>query len=479
LVESVFFEGALMADENYDLVVIGSGPGGYVAAIRAAQLKMKVAIIEREDLGGVCLNWGCIPSKSLLKSAELYQDIQNLKPHGITVGEIGHDFSKVVGRSRKVANVNSKGVEFLMKKNKIDTIYGHASFTSPDELEVEAQDGKKQSVKAKNFIIATGARSREISKFPIDGKTVLGYRDAIVQKEQPESVVVIGGGAIGCEFAYVWASFGTKVTLIEMAPRLLPLEDPESSTVLEQELKKLKIEVITGAGVEDVKKSKGKLEVSYKDGEGKIHKKTVDQTLVSIGVQPNTEKLGLEKAKVKLSDKGFIQIEKGSYQTSQKNIFAIGDVVGPPMLAHKASLEGIHCVEKLAGKEIPNIDYSLIPRATYCQPQVASVGFTEEEAKKKGYDVKIGKFPFQASGKARAIGHTVGHVKVVIDRKYGELLGTHIVGNDATEMIAEGTLAQRLESTADFVTKTSHAHPTLSEAYLEAMEAALGHAVHI
>lgn len=468
-----------MSSSQFDLIVIGAGPGGYVAAIRGSQLGKKVAIIERENLGGVCLNWGCIPSKSLLKSAETFQDLKDLKDHGIEVSGIKHDFTKVVGRSRKVAQINSKGVEFLMKKNKIQVIMGHATFENSKTLSVKTKDGKTEKLTSEKILVATGARSREIPAFPVDGKRIMGYREAIVQTHQPKSALVIGAGAIGCEFSYVWASFGTNVTLVEAAPRVLPLEEPDSSAVLDGYFKKIGIDIMAGSTVEKCERQETGVKVTLKNKEGKVVTKNVDQVLVSIGVQPNTEDLGLEKIGVKLTDRGFVGVDLKNFQTNVPGVFAIGDVAGPPMLAHKASLEGINCVEKMFGLNPPPIEYHLIPRATYCQPQVASVGWTEEEAKKAGHKIKVGKFPFAASGKARAIGHTLGHVKVITDEKYGEILGTHIVGSDATEMIAEGTLAQRLEATADFIAKTSHAHPTLSEAYLEAIEVALGHGVHV
>jgi len=468
-------------DQEFDLIVIGSGPGGYVAAIRASQLKMKVALIEKERLGGVCLNWGCIPSKALLKSAELFQEMKTAGEFGIQVSGLEADFSKVVQRSREVADVNSKGVEFLMKKNKVEVIFGKAEFLNSTSISVKDASGTElRQVSAKKIIIATGARTRALPNLKPDGKHILGYREAIVREKKPESALVIGAGAIGMEFAYVWNSFGSKVSIVEYADRIIPLEDTDSSKAVAFDYKKMGIELLTGAMVTKVEVTDKGIRAqvkSNKDASLKTIEKEV--ALLAAGVEPNTEGLNLEKLGLKLTDRGFIEIDHRTYQTSIASIYAIGDVAGPPMLAHKASLEAINCVENLSGHANPAINMSLIPKATYCQPQIASVGLSEEEAKAKGYTVQVGKFPFQASGKARAIGHTSGFVKVIVDAKYGELLGTHIVGHDATEMIAEATLAQRLESVPELILKTSHAHPTLSEAFMEAVASAKGEAIHI
>jgi dihydrolipoamide dehydrogenase len=461
---------------KYDVIIIGSGPGGYVAAIRSAQLNLKTALVERDLLGGICLNWGCIPTKALLKSAEMFEEIQHAKSYGINVSESKVDFPAVIQRSRKVAEMNSKGVEFLMKKNKVDVIYGEALIKKAGVLEVSGKDGKKSEVTASNIIIASGGRPRTIPGIEIDDETVLGYKQAMSLDKAPESLVVMGAGAIGVEFAYFYNSIGTKVTIVEMLDRLLPIEDKEITDILAKSFKKAGIKFHLSTKVDSLKKTKSGVDVTV-ESNSKKETLNAEKALMAIGIQGNVENLNLDGIGVKY-EKGFIKVNEW-YETSVKDIFAIGDVIGPPLLAHVASDEGIVCVEKIAGVETHPVDYESIPACTYCQPQVASIGMTEEKAKEAGYELKIGRFPYSASGKARAIGAREGLVKLIFDKKYGELLGAHIIGSEATELIAELGIAKSLEATPVELRRTMHAHPTLSEMIMEAAGDADGQAIHI
>ena len=461
---------------NYDLAIIGSGPGGYVAAIRAAQLKMKTVIIERDRLGGVCLNWGCIPTKALLKSAELLDEITHAKSFGIQVDSVQADFAAIIKRSRQVADMNSKGVDFLMRKNKIDVLYGTAAFKDAKTLIVTDDQGKTQTVVAKNIIIATGGRPKSIPGVTIDGERIISSKTAMTLNEKPESLAIIGAGAIGVEFAYFYATLGTKVTLIEMLDHILPLEDEEMSQIVARNFKRKKITMHTSTMVTKVEvKDKG-VEVHVKKGD-KEDVVISEKVLMAVGVQGNTDGLGLEKAGVK-QERNFIPVNEW-YETNVSGVYAIGDITGPPLLAHVASHEGIVCVEKIAGLNPHPVDYKSIPACTYCQPQVASIGLTEAQAKAEGYELKIGRFPYTASGKARAIGARDGLVKLIFDAKYGELLGAHIVGSEATELIGELGIAKTLEATPEAIFQTIHAHPTLSEMIMEAAGDANGQAIHI
>jgi dihydrolipoamide dehydrogenase len=461
---------------NYDLIVLGSGPGGYVAAIRASQLGLKTAIVERESLGGICLNWGCIPTKALLKSANVFEYINHAKDYGITVGAPKADFSGMVKRSRDVADSNSKGIGFLMKKNKIDVIMGTGKLLAGKKLEVTDEKGKKQTLEAKSIIIATGARSRILPNLPQDGKKIIGYREALVLPEQPKSMVVVGSGAIGSEFAYFYSAIGTKVTLIEFMPNIVPVEDEEVSKQLEKSFKKQGIEVMTGSEVTAVDtKGKGcKVTVKTPKGDQTIE---CDIVLSAVGITPNIEKIGLEEVGI-VTDKGRIVVNE-FYQTNIPGYYAIGDVTPGQALAHVASAEGIICVEKIAGHHPEPLDYNNIPGCTYCSPEVASVGITEKQAKEKGMEIKVGKFPYSASGKAKAAGNTDGFVKLIFDAKYGELLGAHMIGLNVTEMIAECVSIRKLETTGHEIIKTVHPHPTMSEAIMEAAAAAYGEVIHL
>ena len=464
-----------MPDRQFDLVIIGSGPGGYVAAIRAAQLGMKTAVIERDKVGGVCLNWGCIPTKALLKSAEMYLHCKHADEYGLALKGVEFDFPKIIKRSRDVALRNSKGVEYLLKKNSVEYISGTGTITGKGKVEVAKNDKSSETLSAKHIIIATGARPRTLPGIKIDGKQVITSTEAMLLKNPPASMVIIGAGAIGVEFGYFYNAFGTKVTIVEMMPNILPIEDKEISKMLESNLKKSGIDILTDSKVENVSTGKEvKVKIISKDAKKELN---ADVVLVAIGVQGNVENLGLESSGVKL-EKGWIVVDDFG-RTNVDGLCAIGDVAGPPWLAHVASREGIVCVENIAGKKPQPIDWNNIPGCTYCQPQVASVGMTEERARSTGHAVNIGKFPFTASGKARAIGETDGLVKLIFDAKYGELLGAHILGSDATELIAELGLAKTLETTPAGIINTIHAHPTLSEAVMEAAENALGHSIHI
>ncbi len=465
-----------MMEQRYDLAVIGSGPGGYVAAIRASQLKLKTVLIEQDKLGGICLNWGCIPTKALLKSAETYSLLRHADEFGIHAEKISFDFTKIIERSRKVADLNSKGVEFLMKKNKIDVVYGRARILNSSTIEVSPEDGKKTSLSCKNIIIATGGRPRTIPGIDFDGQTVIDYRRAMSLDKQPKSMVIIGAGAIGIEFAYFYNELGTQVTILEMLDSILPIEDKEITSILAKSFKKNNIEIHTSAKVEKLKNTREGLEVNFsKEGKQEIVK--AELALLAIGIQGNVENLGLEEQDIKI-ERGFIKVNQW-YETSVPGIYAIGDIIGPPLLAHVASHEGIICVEKIAGVPTQPLNYNNVPGCTYCQPQVASLGLTEDKARAMGHELNIGRFPYSASGKARAIGEREGLVKLIFDKKYGELLGAHIIGADATELIAEPGLAKSLESTAVELNRTMHAHPTLAEMIMEAAGAASGEAIHI
>lgn len=461
---------------DFDLIVLGSGPGGYVAAIRASQLGLKTAIVERESLGGICLNWGCIPTKALLKSAQVFEYLNHASDYGISVKDHSADFNAMVKRSRDVAGGMSKGVEFLMKKNKIEVIMGTGKLKAAGKLEVTDDKGKTKEVTAKNIIVATGARSRELSHIKQDGKKIIGYREAMTLPKQPKKLVVMGSGAIGSEFAHFYQAIGTEVTLIEYMDNIVPVEDEEVSKQLARSFKKTGMTIMTGTEVTDVKTTAKGCTVSYKDkkGEGKIE---CDIVLSAVGVVANIENIGLEDVGV-ATDKGKIMVND-HYETNIPGIYAIGDCVPGQALAHVASAEGIICVEKIAGQDPEPLDYGNIPGCTYCSPEVASVGMTEKAAKEAGHDIKVGKFPFSASGKAKAAGHSDGFVKLIFDAKYGELLGAHMIGYNVTEMIAELVAVRKLETTGHELIKTVHPHPTMSEAVMEAAAAAYDEVIHL
>lgn len=461
---------------NYDLIVIGTGPGGYVAAIRAAQLGLKVAVVEREELGGICLNWGCIPTKALLKSANVFEYLSHAADYGIKVQGAEADFGGMVKRSRGVADGMSKGIQFLLKKNKIDVIFGNAQITRDKKVDVKAADGKSTSYTAKNIIIATGSRSRELPNLKQDGNRIIGYREAMTLPNQPKSMVVVGSGAIGVEFAYFYNTIGTKVTIVEFMPNIVPVEDEEVSKQLERSFKKAGIEIMTNSSVESIDSSRATLKVKVKTAKGE-QVLECDTVLSAAGVVANIENIGLETLGVK-TDKGKILVD-AYYQTNVPGIYAIGDVVPGPALAHVASAEGIICVEKIAGHHPEPLNYGNIPGCTYCNPEIASVGMTEKAAKEAGYEIKVGKFPFSASGKASAAGAKDGFVKVIFDAKYGEWLGCHMIGANVTEMIAEAVAARKLETTGHEIIKTVHPHPTMSEAVMEAAAAAYGEVIHL
>ena len=461
---------------NYDVIVIGSGPGGYVTAIRASQLGLKTAIIEKESLGGVCLNWGCIPTKALLKSAQVFEYLNHAKEYGISADNIKADFGAVIKRSRDVADGMSKGIQFLMKKNKIDVIMGTATVKAGKKVEVKAADGKMSTVEAKHIIIATGARSRQLPNLPQDGKKIIGYREAMTLPKLPKTMVVVGSGAIGIEFAYFYATMGTKVTIVEFLPNIVPVEDEEVSKQLEKSLKKIGIDIMTEASVEsvDTKGDISKATVKTKTGNVVLDAEIV---LSAVGIEANITGLGLESVGI-ATDKGKIVVDK-YYNTNVPGYYAIGDCVPGQALAHVASAEGITCVEKIAGVHTEPIDYKNIPGCTYCQPEIASVGMTEKQAKEAGYTLKVGKFPFSASGKASASGAKDGFIKLIFDAKYGEILGAHMIGSNVTEMIAEIVAIRKLETTGHELIKTIHPHPTMSEAIMEAAAAAYGEVIHL
>ncbi len=465
-----------MTQKSYDVVVLGGGPGGYTAAIRAAQLGFSTGIIEADRLGGVCLNWGCIPTKALLKNAEILYQFKKASEWGIRYENLSFDFGKIIQRSRTISDKISKGVEFLMRKNKIDYMAGYGTLCGGNAIEVKPKEGATFKVSAKHIIVATGARARSLPGVTIDRKRIITSTEAMTLSEQPRTMIVIGAGAIGVEFAYFYNALGTKVTIVEMMPGILPIEDRELTKELEKSFKKQGIEILTETKVESAKASVSDVTVVVSGPEGKKDLKA-DVALMAIGVQGNVEGFGLEKVGVAV-ERNHIKVDK-DYRTNVPGMYAIGDVIGPPWLAHVASAEGIHCVEAIKGLNPEPLDYSMIPGCTYCQPQVASVGLTEEKARAEGYDVKIGKFPFRPLGKAMAIGETEGMVKLIFDAKYGELLGAHILGSEATEMIAELVLAKKLEATGKSIFHTVHAHPTLSEAVMEAAAAAYGEAINI
>lgn len=465
----------------YDVVVLGSGPGGYVAAIRASQLGFKTAIIEKESLGGICLNWGCIPTKALLKSAQVFEDIKHAKDYGIEASG-NADFGAVIKRSRGVADKMSKGVQFLMKKNKIDVIMGFGKLKAKGQLEVKGADGKTQIVEGKHIILATGGRSRELPALKQDGKKVIGYREAMVLPELPKSMIVVGSGAIGVEFGYFYNTLGTKVTIVEFLPRIVPVEDEEISKELAKNFKKNGMEILTNAEVTSVDTSGNGVKAKVKTETGEVTLEA-DILLSAIGVAANIEGIGLEETGVK-TDKGKISVDK-FYQTNVPGIYAIGDCVPGQALAHVASKEGIICVENIGYNEKKYhhqpeaLDYGNVPGCTYCFPEIASVGLTEKQAKDAGYEIKVGKFPLSAAGKASAAGHNEGFVKVIFDAKYGEWLGTHMIGYNVTELIAETVVARKLETTYHEVLNSIHPHPTMSENIKEAIEVAYGEPIHI
>jgi dihydrolipoamide dehydrogenase len=466
----------------YDLIVIGSGPGGYVAAIRASQLGFKTAIIEKESLGGICLNWGCIPTKALIKSANVMDYFSHAKDYGINAGDFAPDFPAVVKRSRGVADKMSKGIQFLMKKNKIDVIMGFATVKGGGKISVKSADGNTQDVEAKNIIIATGGRARELPSMPMDGKKIIGYREAMVLPERPKTMIVVGSGAIGVEFAYVYANMGTQVTIVEYAPRIVPVEDEDISKELEKSYKKRGITIMTNANVERVDTSGNGVKAFVKTATGEVTLEA-DVLLSAVGVVANIEGIGLEEAGVK-TEKGKIVVDAYG-KTSVDGLYAIGDCTPGQALAHVASKEAVVCVEAIAHaagtyhhKPEP-VDYGNVPGCTYCTPEIASVGMTEKAAREAGYELKVGKFPFSASGKASAAGATEGFVKVIFDAKYGEWLGTHMIGANVTEMIAETVLGRKLETTWQEVLDAIHPHPTMSEGVKDAVEVALGEAIHL
>lgn len=465
----------------YDVVVLGSGPGGYVAAIRASQLGFKTAIIEKESLGGICLNWGCIPTKALLKSAQVVNDIKHAESFGIEATGTPK-FDAIIKRSRGVADKMSKGVQFLMKKNKIDVVAGFGKLVSKGKLEVTDKEGKKQTVEAKHIIIATGGRSRELPSLKQDGKKIVGYREAMVLPQQPKSLIVVGSGAIGVEFGYFYASLGTKVTIVEFLPRIVPVEDEEISKELEKNFKKQGIEIMTNSEVTSVDTSGDGVKAKIKTSSGEVTLEA-DIVLSAVGVSANIEGIGLEEIGVK-TDKGRITVDK-FYKTSVPGVYAIGDCAPGQALAHVASKEGIICAEAIAYAEKKYnhqpeaLDYNNVPGCTYCYPEIASVGFTEKQAKDAGYEIKVGKFPLSASGKASAAGHAEGFIKVIFDAKYGEWLGTHAIGYNVTEIIAQTVTARKLETTYHEVLNSIHPHPTISESVKDAIEVAYGEAIHL
>lgn len=464
--------------KEFDVCVIGSGPGGYVAAIRASQLGFKTAIVEKRHLGGVCLNIGCIPTKALLRSAEVFESIEHAGDYGINVDSFSADFGGMIERSRGVADKMSKGVQFLMKANKIEVFEGKGVFESKEQIKVEDEDGKtKEQIKAKNFIIATGARPRELPNLEIDGEMIIDSERAMKLENKPEKMVVIGAGAIGVEFAYFYHTIGTDVTIVELKDSLVPVEDKDIGKELGKIYKKKGITIKTGSTVDKVEKDGDGVKVTIKTGDDTETVKA-DVVLSAVGVTGNVEGIGLDEIGVEY-EKGAIKIDRDTLQTSVENIYAIGDVAGGPWLAHKASHEGIICVEKLAGEDPIPMNYNNIPGCTYCEPQIASVGYTEEQAKEEGYDIKVGKFPFSASGKATGLGHEEGFVKVIFDEKYGEWLGCHMIGSHVTELIAEAVTARDLETTGHEIISAVHPHPTMSEAVMEAVAEAYGEGVHL
>ena len=462
--------------DKYDVIVIGSGPGGYVTAIRASQLGFNTAIVEKESLGGICLNWGCIPTKALLKSAEVYNYLKKSEDYGISAENVSSDFDKVINRSRSVADTMSKGVNFLMKKNKITVIKGHATINSDKTITIQ---DKKDSyiISGSHVIIATGARSREINSLVQNGKNIIGYREAMTLEKQPKDLIIVGSGAIGVEFAYFYNSLGTNVTLVEYLPKIAPLEDDDISKELQKILKKQGVKIMTSSELIESEATKDKVDVKIKDPNGEIINMTADVVLSAVGIKSNIEGLGLENLEIK-TEKDKILVDD-FYKTNVDGFYAIGDVVNGPALAHVASAEGITCIEKIKGMSVNPLDYGNIPGCTYCKPEIASVGLTEKQAIENGFDIKVGKFPFTASGKAQSSGNSEGFVKVIFDSKYGEWLGCHMIGSNVTEMISEAVVGRKLETTGHEILKAVHPHPTLSEAVMEAVADAYDEVIHL
>jgi dihydrolipoamide dehydrogenase len=461
---------------KYDLIVIGSGPGGYVAAIRASQLGMKVGVVEKAELGGICLNWGCIPTKALLKSANVFEYLKHASDYGIEAKDFKADLPAMVKRSRDVAGGMSKGVQFLFKKNKIDQLLGTGKLKKGGKVEVTDASGKKTDYEGKNIIVATGGRSRELPSLKIDGKKIIGYREAMILDKVPKKMLVVGSGAIGVEFAYFYNTIGVEVTIVEFLPRVVPVEDEEVSKALDKSFKKAGMKIYVNSEVTKVDTSGAGCVSTVKTPDGEI-KIESDVVLSAIGISTNLEGIGLEDVGVK-TDKGKVVVDD-FYKTNVAGIYAIGDIVKGPALAHVASAEGIICVEKMAGHNPEPLNYNNLPGCTYCSPEIASVGMTEEAAKKAGYEIKVGKFPFTASGKAKAAGAPDGFVKLIFDAKYGEWLGAHFIGANVTEMIAEVVVARKLETTGHEIIKSVHPHPTMSEAIMEAAAAAYGEVIHL
>jgi len=461
---------------KYDIIVLGSGPGGYVTAIRASQLGFKVAIIEKENLGGICLNWGCIPTKALLKSAQVFDYLKHASDYGLTVKEFDKDFNAVIARSRSVADGMSKGVQFLMKKNKIDVIDGFGKIKPGKKVDVTAADGKVTEYTADNIIIATGARSRELPNLPQDGIKVIGYRQAMTLPTQPKKMIVVGSGAIGVEFAHFYNAMGTEVTIVEFMPNIVPVEDEDISKQMERSMKKAGVNIMTNASVERIDTTGNGVKAFVKTAKGE-EVLEADILLSAVGIKTNIENIGLEETGI-ATDRDKILVND-YYQTNIPGYYAIGDVTPGQALAHVASAEGILCVEKIAGLHVEPLDYGNIPGCTYATPEIASVGLTEKQAKEKGYELKIGKFPFTASGKAKAAGTPDGFVKVIFDAKYGEWLGCHMIGAGVTDMIAEAVVARKLETTGHEILKAVHPHPTMSEAVMEAVADAYGEVIHL
>ena len=462
--------------EHYDLVVIGAGPGGYVAAIRASQLGLKAAVVEREKPGGVCLNWGCIPSKAILTSAEMYEDIKESERFGIKVQGLSCDYSQVIKRSREVSGRLAKGVEFLLKKNKIPLLKGTGRLTGPHQVSITADGQDAQLVEADRIMIATGSKERTLPGLEIDGDQIITSYEALTDTEIPESILIVGGGAIGCEFAYIYSVFGSRVTVVEMESQLLPGVDTEIAQELEKSFKKKGIEILTGTKFHSIEKFPSRLDVQL-DSNGEIKERTANKVLVAVGRTPLSADLGLEAVGIELGRGGYIPVNE-QFQTSCESVYAIGDINGPPLLAHAASEEGVAAVECMVGEREKGVDPLRIPACIYCQPQIAVIGLSEKQAQEQGYEVRIGKFPFQASGKALAAGHDEGLVKLIVDKQYGEILGCHIIGHGATDLIAEVGLARTLEATTAELTGTVHAHPTLSEAIMEAALSAEGRSIN-
>jgi dihydrolipoamide dehydrogenase len=461
---------------KYDIIVLGSGPGGYVTAIRASQLGFKVAVIEKENLGGICLNWGCIPTKALLKSAQVFDYLKHASDYGLIVKDFDKDFNAVVKRSRDVADGMSKGVQFLMKKNKIDVIDGFGKIKPGKKVDVTTADGKVTEYTADHIIIATGARSRELPNLPQDGKKVIGYRQAMTLPEQPKKMIVVGSGAIGVEFAHFYNAMGTEVTIVEFMPNIVPVEDEDISKQMERSMKKAGVSIMTNASVERIDTSGNGVKAFVKTAKGE-EVLVADILLSAVGIKTNIENIGLEETGI-ATDRDKILVNS-YYQTNVPGYYAIGDVTPGQALAHVASAEGILCVEKIAGLHVEALDYGNIPGCTYATPEIASVGMTEKQAKEKGYELKIGKFPFSASGKAKAAGTPDGFVKVIFDAKYGEWLGCHMIGAGVTDMIAEAVVARKLETTGHEILKAVHPHPTMSEAVMEAVADAYGEVIHL